>query len=280
MLNRHIFEYGEVISNVDSDECNRIKVRLEGNYDNIYSDDNLPTCFPLMPKMVNIVPKVGECVIVFCQDPSFHGERFYIGPVISQPQKMYHDPYLKAKSGLHSGLLRTSKPLSLDPKAKSSYPGVNEIAIVGRKSSDLIVKDDEVLLRAGKLMNGSSSEFNKSSVGYVQTKYYPATEKSSVNIVGNYVNLLSHNSSTVFDVSNQDELISSQILEKIIEKAHRLPYGDDLIEFLKLFINAFMSHTHPTGGAPPVPDNNMLQLQQKSTDTELDKLLSKSIRIN
>ena len=84
----------------------------------------------------------------------------------------------------------------------------------------------------------------------------------------------------MFNTTEPHNLITDETLDKILEKAHRLLYGDLLIDFLKLFIIAFKTHTHATSGTIPVVDDNLQKLITKSTDDELEKLLSKSIRCN
>ena len=46
---------------------------------------NIPWAFPLLPKTFQSIPKVGEAVLVFYYGGN-NGQRFYIGPIISQPQ--------------------------------------------------------------------------------------------------------------------------------------------------------------------------------------------------
>ena len=81
---------GKVISLEDEYDAGRIKVRLK-NADVSFSDDNLPYAWPLLPKMLHVVPKVNEAVLVFCVNDDPKQQRFYLGPIISQYQKMYKD---------------------------------------------------------------------------------------------------------------------------------------------------------------------------------------------
>ena len=60
-------------------------------------------------------------------------------------------------------------------------------------------------------------------------------DKSSViNIVGNKINLLSHNGSHTFELTNPEKLITEEEQEKINSSAHPIAYGDTLVEFLEL----------------------------------------------
>ena len=65
-------------------------------------------------------------------------------------------------------------------------------------------------------------------------------------------------------------------MDEIIEKAHKLPYGDVLVEFLNLFRDAFLKHTHNFPTMPTCPDPNVVNLSLFDTN----EILSKNIRIN
>jgi hypothetical protein len=65
---------------------------------------------------------------------------------------------------------------------------------------------------------------------------------------------------------------------KVFQNAHQLPYGDELIAFIKEFIRIFLNHTHPFPMDKPCltePD-----LEKLTTKSHLDEMLSNSIRIN
>ena len=73
-----------------------------------------------------------------------------------------------------------------------------------------------------------------------------------------------------------NEGISDADLAKFIESAHPLPYGDVLIKFLYVLIQAFKNHTHRYHQMTPVPDITYNNLDS----FDLNTLLSKNIRIN
>ena len=95
-------------------------------------------------------------------------------------------------------------------------------------------------------------------------------------MVADEINLISNNSNTYFETTNQDDLITDKTMDEIIKKAHQLPYGDILVDFLKLFREAFLKHTHNFPTMPTCPDNNVVNLAQYN----MDEILSKHIRIN
>ena len=269
------FEIGKVVSIEDISNAKRIKVRITG-YDRTITDSDLPYCFPLIPKMFNVYPKEGESVFVFCQDPNFKTTRFYIGPIISQEQKMFYDSYTASKAALPEGLIDLNKSSKLNPKSKGLYPEIEDIALIGRKSSDIIIKDDEVQIRAGKNNPENYEEYNRQNPSYIQVKRNSSGNITSTNIVADNINLISHNSPTTFNVTEPNTLIDDESFDDILKRAHVLPYGDLLVEFMELFRKAFLNHVHPYPNMKPTPDETIIKLSQK----DLQTLLSKSIRIN
>ena len=86
MIN-NIFKYGTVVSSNDEFDGDRVKVHIKGIDPQKYKLDEIPYSFPLIPKTFYVKPKMGETVLVFSQDGSFNSDRFFIGPIISQPPK-------------------------------------------------------------------------------------------------------------------------------------------------------------------------------------------------
>jgi hypothetical protein len=183
----------------DSADAGRIKVRLDSDGDG-KSTGKLVYAFPLLPKTFQTIPKVGEGVFILTSngDP-YGGQRYYIGPIISQPQFMENCPYKKGRGSAVS-LLSTAKPSVVKPKTgishskltKGSFPDVRDVALVGRGQEDIILKyrannadnycgdTSEIDLRAGIRLKASDSSvpflegnvvFNNSSPGYIQVKY-------------------------------------------------------------------------------------------------------------
>lgn len=274
---------GKVVSIIDEFDGGRIKVRIKG-LDDKSSDGDLPYSFPLLPKFINIIPNIGESVFVFLlKSENQYDNRMWLGPIISQPQKLNNDPhYFTSTSLLSSGIVSPEQAPSTLPNAKGIYPDKKNIAIQGRDNSDLIFKKNEIVLRAGKFVIGDNLKFNKKNIGYIQIKHnVPIDLENNVsgtvtNIISDKINLISHNGSPRFVLNNQDELISDNELDKILKNAHQLVYGDILLEFIKLVKNFIINHSHPYHGLPPVKDNNVNDV----INFNLNRLLSDNIRIN
>ena len=278
-----IFRECSVVSVNDENACLRIKVRLQPE-DNNTAVEDLPYCFPLLPKHFQVNPKVGEMVLVITSRLGVsQSRRWFIGPIISQQYMLREDPFISATTGYFSLLPRPE----LNPENEGSYPDREDVAVQGRKNADLILKENEVRLRCGfqKEPNGLSQNsllFNKEDLSYIQMKYKRMkdhkgkTFNSAINIVADRINLLSHDSTTPFTLNDTKELITEKELKKILEKAHPLIYGDELVNFLTQLIEVIRTHTHPFAMDPPC----FTTPQTKVLDTDLDAMLSQSIKCN
>ena len=275
------------------DGC-RIKVRIPTIDPTEKADpnmENIPYAFPLLPKHLHVNPRVGEMVFVFLQDPNApRGERYFIGPVISQQYMLDYDPFNYSAQTLLGGtqIGRALPVPSMDPENRGSVPDRNDIVIQGRQNTEVNLKPSELRLRCGfkacpddhdpknRLLNNSISP------AYIQMKYGGFTDNennhfaSEINVVADRINLLSHDSTTYFNLTDRDKLINEDELKKIYEMAHPLPYGDTLIAFLKELVRIFRQHTHPYSMLMPTFNSS----DRSVLDSNLDELLSKSIRIN
>lgn len=280
----------EVLSVQDNQAGLRIKVRLEP-YDNNYKNiEDIPYCFPLLPKFFHCNPKVGECVAVILSTMgATQGQRWYIGPLISQPQKLGFDPFNYQARSLFSGA-QTARPFpnpKTDPENNGSLPDQEDIAIQGRGNTDILLKDSDVVVRCGfkKAPHANPKDnlrFNREDLAYMLTRYKKSVGpdgrpySSSINLVADRINLLSHDSKDVFNLNDQKSLITDEDMQDILVRAHQLPYGDELVSFLQKFIEVFRTHTHPFSMDPPC----LTTPQQDVLSMDLTSMLSKSIRIN
>lgn len=294
-LDTTIFYYGKVVSNQDELGANRIKARIVGIDDHVNSN-NISYAFPMVQKFLHVIPKVGESVLIFIPDvknPNI--DRMYIGPIISQPQMLFNDNEIySSKSALDSGIKEAQPAPFTIPENRGVYPNIKDIALQGRDNSDIILKEKEVLIRAGQFESntakGQIPKFNKVNPSYIQIKHdvtlKQATDKTKteiggvINVVSNKINLLTHKDGAPrFVLNNQDDTIAEAELQKIISEAHPMVFGDNLIEFLKVFITAFINHVHPYPGLKPQDLSGVNDID-KLLEYNLDSFLSKNIKIN
>jgi hypothetical protein len=285
-----------------------IRCKIVGSkFDSSYDDANLPNCFPLTPKHNNIIPKKGEYVILFLlSENDRYSDRFYIGPIVSTPLNLNKDiVYGGATAGLSIGVTQPSEDLSTLPNSKGVYAEYDsnyQHSIEGRDNSDIVFKSSEVLIRGGKFIDGKPKEYNAVNPAYIQIKHgynlknkiTGKTEKIGVsNIVANKINLLTYNggndsqTDNIFNLTARDEkynttpYITDDELNKILETAHPLVFGDKLVQYLELLREAFLSHNHNDFGISSPIQGNPLVLKYILNAKTLEKeMLSKNIKIN
>lgn len=286
----NIIRFCEVLSVIDDKAGLRIKVRLEPEDKDCEYIDDLPFCFPLLPKLIHINPKVGECVMVILTDPEApKGNRLFIGPVTSQQYGLNYEPFRYQSRCLLNGN-NFAKPYPdpvMEPENEGSYPEREDIAIQGRQNCDIILKDNEMRLRCGfkKYPSGKPENtllFNRENLSYIQMRYKKMQDEknkdfsSCINLVADKINLLTHNSKTNFKLNDRKKLITEEEQLKIEQEAHPLVFGDELVEFLQNLISVIRTHTHPFAMDPPC----FTEPQTKILNTDLNNLLSKSIKCN
>ncbi len=297
-------KYGEVISVTDEFGLGRIKVRVKGSQsvggDDGVSNADLPYATPIVPKFLSTYPKVGEAVWVFILDRTKQQvDRLFIGPIISQLDKLNRDSAITSLAGFTFGPIGPKVNVNTIPQLKGVFPDLEDISIQGRYNTDITQKTNEVILRAGKFENVPTSDknpypfqFNAKTQAYIQIKNdvtlnRETPEKGTItNIVANKINLITHKEgSPRFNVTGQDTLINDEEMLRILEEAHQLPFGDVLIEYLKLLKEALFAHVHNGNGNPATDltasGNKQALATFKSRAEDLEKsMLSKNIRIN
>lgn len=284
---------GRVININDDTDGDRIKARVLPA-DQYKTDDNIAYAFPILPKMFRVKPKVGEAVLIVTPDDDQRGQRYYFGPIVSQPQFMDYDDFIAGATTLLKGALKEpEKAPSLIPDSVGCIPSDEEVGVYGRGNSDIIIGEDNVRIRSGvrKIETKNSEKaltFNGSDPSFIKLKYYndglktdSGITKSSAIIGGNDIVLASSDGDPYFSFNDKDESVSDETFKEMLEKAHQLPYGDILVDFLQSFIKMFKSHTHKYHNLPPCPDSESLKFDTNYPSENLDNiLLSKHIKIN
>ena len=172
---------GEVIDIEDPQGGDRIKVRLRPG-DKWKNDEEVDYAFPLLPKHLHVKPKVGEAVLVICAiDGIQETQRYYIGPIISQPQDMYYDDYqFGATALLQRSLAKPQQSIAQDATAEGALAKPDEVAIYSRQNSDVVLSNNDVRIRCGSRLlkpmlgnqDSSNIEFNKKNPAFIKLKYH------------------------------------------------------------------------------------------------------------
>jgi hypothetical protein len=311
-VNQNFIRYGEVLSVDDPLDLGRIKVWVKGSVATGGDDeligvnigyDDLPWCHPLLPKHLQIKPKVGEGVYIFVFNKEKENvDRLYIGPVISQLNKLGFDTArTTALAGFSFGpALPQITPTSF-PEIDGVFPNSEDVVLQGRYNTDIIQKTNEVVIRAGKFetipatlnSNPYYIKFNSSTPAFIQLKNDITLPKLSdnqvgdrkgsvTNIVSSKINLITHDGSPNFNIPNQEVMVSDEELERILTTAHQLPYGDVLLQYLRLLKEAFISHVHNGNGRTPTDIGSKRPVATfiKEAQALEEIMLSKNVRIN
>jgi len=132
-------------------------------------DDRDPFLFkPLLPFFINTPPKEDEFVHLFYNNITRKGDRdkFYIGGVYSSPTTADYERYDSAVANFDEGTRNKQYPNLLNEEGEYFYEDVKgvytepeDIGLYGRGSCDIVIKDNTVLLRAGK-----NKKFNRGQV--------------------------------------------------------------------------------------------------------------------
>ena len=293
-----VIRYCQVISVDDPTGADRIKVALmpEDNHkvgaDGKINIDDVDYCIPVLPGVFHVKPKVGEgCLVLTAIGNDGNSQRYYIGPVISQPHHMEFDPYFMGADSQFRGAWKKPDP---NPKEKTNtkgvYPEDDDIAIEGRKLIGIQLTENDVRIKAGvKQVNKEDNRditFNSKNPAYIKLKYKDNEDSQGNNsvaaMVADQVLLLGHDSRFVSTgLTDNEDLITDKTLDEIYTKAQRLPYGDELISLLKLMVNAFLNHKHPYVGLPPVNSDAVINLRKESARLlQQEELVSNVVRIN
>ena len=285
----NIVKICEVVWIEDDTDGNRIKVRLTSD-DFQTPVEELPYAIPFLPQMLHIKPKLHEAVLVLnAVANNGKSQRYYIGPLISQINHIYNENLFDATNQFDTstGALEPSELRDVN-KTSGAVPKDDEIAIVGRKFSDIILSDNDLRIRCGAkkidVLQPKTFSFNSTDSAYIKLKYHenglPGVEKcnSTATIVADKINLVGNRSNyhAYYLANDPDEFINDENMAHLINSAHALPYGDILLNFLALFRKVFMEHTHPFPMLPPCQPEDFKNLGKY----DLNKILSESVRIN
>lgn len=269
-LNRFIY-WGEVISVNDEYKGGSIKVRIP-ELDNLISDENLSDSYPLLPKFFHVLPKKGEVVRILLENSKYPQRgRLWIGSIISQLQNIEYDGILTALSTTNLGVTQPQESINTYPDADGVFPEDEDVAIIGRKNNDIILKENSTEIRVGKHVNGDIYKKNKTNPAIIKMDFNN-DDKSEIIIMSDKIALLSHDGKPKFRSYDLD----NEYKDKIFETGHPFVRGDVLVKILEIFKNSIIQHIHPYHGVSVDPSGVILDLEK----IDFESILQKNIVIN
>lgn len=242
--------YGEVIDITDPTDGGRIKVKIP-DLDNKTTNAELPWCYPMMAKFFHVYPKVGEMVRVFIEDIKYpQRSRYWMGSVISQLQKINFDSIYTSLSTTNMAITAPLPAPSTYPDANGIYPNSQDIAILGRVNTDIILSENKINIRAGKHENENPLKLNVKNPASISMNYEPELQSdgyySNTIISSDKIALISHEGNPQFKAAK----VTGEDRAKIFETGHPIARADVLVEALNVMRNAIIQHIHGYSNLP------------------------------
>jgi len=285
------FYIGKVVSVDDKNDGDRIYVRIGGVDKDVPDTDSGLMAFPLLPKMFRALPQVGESVFVFIREiGKDHANRFYLGPIISQPQFLEKDDHIGgSQSLLDSGAVFGPSPApSTISDAQGIYPQKNETAVQGRYNSSVLFRPRQCIIRAGVFVEGNKLKYNsrpayfkaQSNVNIDKDSNGKTTKGQVTVTAADKVLLLTYNGLLNkiknYKISDPNTEITDDNLLDIIQNAYSAVYAEELARFVNILKKFAANHVHPYPGLPPLTN-------EKSTkdviDYDTNAFIAKNIKL-
>lgn len=162
-----------LIKNIDqvtkSAEKNGFKPYSTSEKDGPWSSKDPFIFLPFLPYFINQVPKKNERVMIlyFDRKRTTGRNKFYMVGPFSSPMTILEEDYRSSKTHLDDGYDNSLKSIPnikntggtyKDPSKAGVFAEPIDISIQGRDTADIIIKKDDVLIRAGKHFDAQRGE--------------------------------------------------------------------------------------------------------------------------
>jgi len=283
-----------VVSTDDPLSQNRIKARIVsldnngqivGGKDRDVPNENLVYCIPLLPEFFHVRPLVDEMVFIILENPSDNSApRYWIGPIISSQIKLKYQSYQEAIKIFDVSSFNVNLALNNNFKADAVLPQQSDVAVQGRDDADLILKQREACMSAGKFVP-NTVDINTVSPSNIQLKQFDNQSGnlktfSQANIQSTNINLYSPIGK--YRSKDMEKFETNEFLKSFGDLAntlHPAVFGDELIKLLDIIIRVLLTHIH-TSQNPLLPTPDSQTLQSYSVEGNLQNIVSNVVRIN
>lgn len=172
--NKNIY-FGEVINNDDVNLSGNIIVKIPEIDKN---DNEIPYSYPAFNfQFYKILPKKGERVMIILEKDSISDnsfiqyKRYWLAISISNQQYLDNSKfYFDSNSNEINGYIKNNISIKALKDSLGTYPLNGEIALYGRKNTDILFRDNELLLRSGRHEKENPVKYNKKNNAYIQIK--------------------------------------------------------------------------------------------------------------
>ena len=277
-------EQGRLVARIISlDESGKVN----GGRDRNIKDGQLQYAVPLMPGFIHMRPLPGEMVFLLMENPSeITAPRYWIGPVLTSQLRLEYQTYRDALKIFDKTDFNPNQKLLSRSEPSLGLPERNDVAFQGRDDAHIILRPKEIFMAAG-LFRPDTLKANIEHPSYLRMKQIVNTDEESeikrysmAELTSTVVNIYSprgkFREQSLEQFEDNDDL---KDLGELAKQLHPAVFGDELVKLLDLMIRVILTHIH-TPQAPLASNPNSKQLSNYTVNGELQKLISKHVRVN